>query len=194
MTTALNHNIAVALVYLMDGFDAEHQRDNAYNEYDSETYKGHADLHGGHIGIVSDLYAYAEWIELYVLSFGEQDFPGVIQYEVYESLGEWIFQHPEKSYEEFKAYAKTAIDHWFAVNSLNASQLADVTKEESTTMKISDLISQLDSLKGDLGDVDVVIGGSAPGKFIDVQEVRRVKTPRRTTVYIGKQTKPNAQE
>lgn len=232
MSSALDKQIAHCLVYLMIGFEESrtsgrelHNEYSGVGSYDAEqklqeeTYELHADIHGGHIGIVSDMYDNAEWIEGYLSEcYPTQEFPGVIAYEVYEPLGAWLFAHPEKTFDHFVIHAKDVIDNWFAegvarhnaalvslgrvpaadpattaLPTLNASQPADVTKE-STTMKISDLISQLDSLRGDLGDVDVVIGGSAVGKFVDVQEVRRVKTPKRTTVYIGKTTKPNAQE
>lgn len=61
-------------------------------------------------------------------------------------------------------------------------------------MKVNDLISALQRIQYEHGDVDVLIRGSKPTSFVDAQEVRAVKTPKRQAVYIGKTTARTAQE
>lgn len=113
--TPLNKNVAICLVYLMAGFDSERR---IHHGTDVEaTYNYHADLHGGHIGIVSDLVDYAEFIETYLDGqYNEAEYHGVIQYEVYESLGQWIFSYPDAPLSEFQDVAMSVIDDWFNAN------------------------------------------------------------------------------
>lgn len=197
---------AIALVYLIAGFDFAHQHGKElHNEwsgvksYDEQQkrqddlYEIHSTKHGGHIGIVEYLYDYAEMIEKYLeISHSASVYDGVIQYELYEGFGEWVFNHPDAKPEDFWAMAQPAIVAWFGEEQ-NASLPVDAPRKEST-MKISDLISRLASLRGDLGDVDVIVRGSRETSFVDAMEIRKVKTPKRTAVYIGKAPQQTPQE
>lgn len=207
-------NTAIALVFLMDGFNACHGWWCGDDQTAEDNYEYHSGRHGGYIGIIFDMGKYAKWVEAYLDSVGpDKNFPGVFHYEVTEALGKWIFDNPDATFAEFDTYALPYCQAWFANGlaahlaatrlldpvpgpavpadnnpTLNASQPADATKKESTTMKISDLMSQLNTLHAAHGDVDVIIRGAGPTTFTDVQEVRRVKTAKREAVYIGKTT------
>lgn len=165
----------IQMVYLMEEFDAETTQ---------EIYSIHADNHGGHIGIVSSMYEHASTIVYLLNQQNTQDFPGVFEYEVTEELGRWLFNNPEhfstgSVSNEFYRYAKGQIQSWFTP----APVSEDTTTEESITMKVSDLITQLQRLDPTM---DVLTRGSEPTKMVDAIEVRVVKTPRRTAVFIGK--------
>jgi hypothetical protein len=46
---------------------------------------------GGHIGMVEDLISYAKQVSAYLRTKPDgQEFPGVFEYEVTESLGSWL--------------------------------------------------------------------------------------------------------
>ena len=215
----MNQEVAICLVFLMDGFNHEHGFKFG-NGAAASKYGVHADAHDGYIGIVSDFAIYAEWIEEFLSdNYRTQDFPGVFHYEVTEELGKWLFNHPDATPQQFFGHAAFEIDEWFAKGlaaylrsvsrmddspdmptaphsglTLNASQPADVTKEGSTTMKIIDLIDTLNTIQDNHGNVDVVIRGSKETTFVDAQEVRYVKTAKRKTVYIGKAKSAQPQE
>ena len=116
----LPENSAVCLVYLKDGFVLEGDKFENRDKYEFQ-----ADTHGGHIGIVSDLYAYAEWIEEHLETHYKdaQDWCGVFHYEVTEDLGKWLFENPDAFLDnvaspEFIAHATSAISRWFVTGRL----------------------------------------------------------------------------
>lgn len=208
---------AVNLHFLIQGFEDEQEVNIIRNP---EKYEYHADLHGGYIGIVADFFEYAEWIEGHMSDYyDDQDFPGVFQYEVVAPLGSWLFNNPDTNLRGFIIHASTTIAAWFAngqaehqaamascrvggcdgcttrrvTAQLNSSQPVEEEEKEST-MKISDLLSVLHQAHDQYGNVDVVIRGSKETSFVDAQEVRTIKTPKRRAVYIGKATPNRAQE
>lgn len=199
---------AIQLNYLMAGFNAQRE--------DSTLYQYHSDLHGGHIGITVDFYDHALVVAQLITERLQdpQGFPGVFEYEITEDLGKWLFEHPDATQGEFEAHARHIVHWWFqdglagqasaescaANNSagdsnhveLNSPQLVGEKKE--STMKVNDLISTLQNLREIHGDVDVVVRGNTPKGFVDALEVRSVKTTKRRAVYIGKPSRPAAQE
>ena len=97
MTT--NHDdIAVQLVYLVAGVEGKTRLHRI-----TERLKGTNDDHpiteeGGHTGMVSDLIPYAKQVSAYLtLMSGKQDFPGVFEYEVTESMGAWLAENWESA-------------------------------------------------------------------------------------------------
>lgn len=212
---------AICLSFLMEGFNNAHGNKYGRGPHGGQ-YEEHNDYHGGHTGIVFSMYSHACWIENYLATnYPAQDFPGVFHYEVTEELGKWLFdQPPTHTNATFAAHARPLIDEWFRAGlagqaahdranssmaysnclptatdstTLNPSQPADENKE-STTMKITDLIDTLTRIQDEHGDVDVVIRGSKETSFVDAQEVRAIKTPKRRAVYIGKVSPNRAQE
>ena len=53
-------------------------------------------------------------------------------------------------------------------------------------MKLDELREQLADMRAQHGNLDVLTRGSEPQKMVDVIEVRKVKTSKRTAVFIGK--------
>ena len=113
---------AVCLAYLKDGFVQEGDKPG-----NKANYESHANVHGGHIGIVNNLYIYAEWIEEHLSAhyYGRDDieWPGVFHYEVTEELGEWLFDNPDHFNDErvtfdFVAHATPVISRWFVTGRL----------------------------------------------------------------------------
>lgn len=106
-------DIAVAVAYLWQGFDK-----TACIQPRSE-YELHAAIHGGALGIVSALWRPAYIVEQIVNKavVAGTEFPGVIQYEVYEELGSWLFDHPAAleypSNGQFEGHAQSVITTWF---------------------------------------------------------------------------------
>jgi hypothetical protein len=184
-TAAHARDIATFTTYLWQGFDEAHK--SAEGEH-KDLYEEHSGRHSGQIGIVMDLYYYANWIFEFMLAFNPHDeliYDGVFEYEVVEGLGSWLFYNPDcfedgpevsKNFEEF---ASEIIPKWFKAEPLQ--------KESTTTMTINDLITHLTVLKSEgKGDYDVLTRGSESTKMVDVSDVRLVKTAKRRAVFIGK--------
>ena len=106
-------DIAVAVTYLWQGFES------AAVVHPQAEYELHADIHGGEIGIIGALWQPACIIERIVNKavVAGTEFPGVIQYEVYEGLGSWLFDHPAAleypSNGQFEGHAQSVITTWF---------------------------------------------------------------------------------
>lgn len=86
----ITQDVAIQLVYLVDG--AQQQVDAHFkanrrvaNQPDHALVAA-----GGHIGMVSDLLPYANTVACWIKAKGAQDFPGVFEYEVTESMGHWL--------------------------------------------------------------------------------------------------------
>ena len=107
------HDCAIQAVFLSNGFFGAQQ---AQPEPSGQL---HADIHGGQIGIVADLCHYADFIEGALEKYAAvEDWPGVFQYEVSESLGAWLYAHPDEFTEggvgsAFKEHATNVIEEWF---------------------------------------------------------------------------------
>lgn len=174
-------NVAITLAFLVTGFEAAHCAALASGV--GTLPEQHAETHGGHIGIVANLYDYAEHIEDCISLQNSSDFPGVIQYEVIEPLGKWLFNNPDAFTEYpsdlFLDHASNTIDRWF-------NPAPSGAQPETSTMKISTLIRLLTATLSEKGDLDVLTRGSEPQKMVDALEVRVVKTSKRTAVFIGK--------
>jgi hypothetical protein len=91
-------DVAAQLVYLVIGTESKVDLHCV-----TERLKGtHGDhplrAGGGHTGMVTDLLPYAKQVSAYLTSkAGEQDFPGVFEYEVTESLGAWLADNWESA-------------------------------------------------------------------------------------------------
>lgn len=87
---------AIQLVYLVAGAETVMNLHRV-----TERLTGRNDDHpltcgGGHTGMVSYLLPYAELVATYIEErVGQQNFPGVFEYEVTEELGEWIAKTAE---------------------------------------------------------------------------------------------------
>lgn len=185
--------LATYTTYLFQGFNDQRDIMLVNCRPDGNTiFDAHADVHGGEVGIVMDLYYAACVVEAYISSLEAVNpelwdrGPGVIEYELISELGRWLFEHPEDfgdsvtSMCSFASYMKPLVHTWFYPPGAPAPQL------ESTTMKLSQLIEQLRELYNVSGNVDVLTRGSQPHKMVDAIEARVVKTSRRTAVFIGK--------
>jgi hypothetical protein len=186
-------NVAVATHFLMEGFDKRNDDFTGralYNEI--------ADDKGGYLGVVNWMSEKARVLEGLVEKICQEisdDFPGVIQYELYGDFGSWLFDHPDWADDDFIAYADKQIQKWLNLPAsphptrppmLNPSQPVEVEKDQGKIMKISDLMRQLDQIQNDHGDLDVVLRGNSPKGIADADEVRTVKTASRRAVFIGK--------
>jgi hypothetical protein len=84
-------DFAIQLVYLVAGaeprIDIQHITNRLMgSESDHPLRAG-----GGHIGMVEDLISYAKQVSAYLrIRPDDQEFPGVFEYEVTESLGAWL--------------------------------------------------------------------------------------------------------
>jgi hypothetical protein len=107
------HDRAIQAVFLSNGF---FEAQLAQPEPSAELHSG---IHGGQIGIVADLCSYADFIEDVLEKYTViEDWPGVFQYEVSESLGAWLYEHPDEFTNDgvgsaFKEHATKAIEEWF---------------------------------------------------------------------------------
>ena len=86
----ITQDVAIQLVYLVDGAQQQvdaHFRANrrVANQPDHALVAA-----GGHIGMVSDLLPYAVVVSNWLEAKGPQNFPGVFEYEVTESMGHWL--------------------------------------------------------------------------------------------------------
>lgn len=166
---------------------------------DEETYEVHSSNHGGYIGIVDSMEKYAALVEWAVEAFKtthfkhfhkELELPGVLEYEITEELGKWLFYHPEHFSDSeipmaFEIEILRRLAQWFYPNAAIAVQpVAEATQPESTTMTVEQLIRALQAL--DNPSLPVLTRGSAPQKMVDAIEVRVVETAKRTAVFIGK--------
>ena len=95
----INHDdVAIQLVYLVAGVEGKTRLHRV-----TERLKGTNEDHpiteeGGHTGMVSDLIPYAKQVSAYLAAEAEkQDFPGVFEYEVTESLGAWLAENWESA-------------------------------------------------------------------------------------------------
>jgi hypothetical protein len=172
-------SVALATAYLKAGFDG-------CKKANQSTYEEHNDVHGGDVGITDSLVGIAEYIEdTLSKDYTCANYDGVIQYELYEDkLGPWLFYHPDyfltsKPSSEFKAHLQTTLAEWFS----KSNPPAQATNQESTTMTVNELITQLQRLDGAL---PVLTRGSEPQKMVDALEVRVIKTAHRQAVFIGK--------
>lgn len=177
-----NADIAITTAYLKAGFDS-------CKKANQSVYDTHNGVHGGDIGITDSLVGIAEYIENTLQTeYADAEYQSVIQYELYEDMfGPWLFANPnyfltDKPSAEFMRYVRQALDEWFKV-----SPPAQATNQEESTMTVNELITQLQRLDGSL---PVLTRGSEPQKMVDALEVRTIKTPIRTAVFIGK---PKAQ-
>jgi len=181
MTKPDPQEVAITLAFLAIGFEDAHR---ASDEAGSDLGDQHASNHGGHIRIVADLYDYAEYIEECLTIYDDAEYPGVVHYEVTEPLGRWLFNNPDAFTEplsdSFAEHASDTIDRWF-------NPAAPAAQPETSTMKLSELIRQLQAVqsRSDV-DLDVLTRGSEPQKMVDATDVRTVKTAKRTAVFIGK--------
>lgn len=110
---SFNKNVAIQLVYISRGFF-----DGVVDPTLYDRYAIHADIHTGDIGIVMDLYSYAEFVETLLLNYSDEQYRGVFQYEVSEQLGLWLFEHPDEFADNgissaFQEHAQQTIIAWF---------------------------------------------------------------------------------
>ena len=179
-TKAEARNIATYTTHLwVGGFEGE----------SGPSYEHHAGRHSGMVGIVMDLYYQAVAIHQHIVAL-EQECPelwntniGVYEYEVVESLGAWLFDHPDAFSEgphasvAFNQELERATNEWFDLD------FPTSTNESTTAMTVTELISKLSALPGNL---PVLTRGSEAQKMVDAIEVREVKTTQRKAVFIGK--------
>lgn len=109
--TPTPQDIAITLAFLMEGFDDAQRMDGGKWDY-------HCDAHGGKIGIVSNMYPYAVWIETELLCHTLGTWPGAFHYEVTNLLGWWMYTTPEAfdAGEPSKLFIDVAIERigdWF---------------------------------------------------------------------------------
>lgn len=179
-TVPNSSEVAIGLAFMVTGFG--HTKD----VFATDQYQQHADIHGGYVGIVADMYKYAYFVEQWYADNVDPDAEswGVIAYDVSEPLGTWLFDHPDAFTgdhvsPEFADRAEQMIREHYDLPAVKAAQ------PEGSAMKISDLINQLVEAKNIHGDVDVLTRGSQPQKMVDAIEARVVKTTRRKAVFIG---------
>ena len=82
--------VATQLVYLVTGIDTVLQTHRVRVRLTGEDEDHPITAGSGHIGMVDDMYPYAEAVVAYIDSRMDQDFPGVFEYEVTETLGTWL--------------------------------------------------------------------------------------------------------
>lgn len=186
---------AIQLAFLMDGFNQSHKCQFGHGA-EGDKYETHADKLGGYIGIVEAMQQYGQVVhELVSRESIDREFPGVFEYEVTEDLGKWLFAHPEHFNDmfvplEFTTYALGKIRSWF---NPNQPPVAEATSpEESNSMKLNQLQEIVTRLVAEgHGDLDILTRGSEAQKMVDADNVRVVRTAKRTAVFIGK-VKPEA--
>lgn len=186
--------VAIQTAFLMDGFNRCHQHKFGHSAAGADTYETHSENHNGYIGIVESMEAHAEFVDqalddyitaYFVLRRVFPNYPGVFEYEVTESLGEWLFNNPDCFDSgvvtvNFEIEVVNQIKSWFEPNQ---QPVAAATQPESTTMTVSELIARLKELDPAL---PILTRGSESTKMVDALSIRVVKTKKRSGVFIGK--------
>lgn len=98
MEVELNHDdVATQLVYLVAGIEFEASKHRVTQRLlGNKAYAHPIMASGGHTGMVADLLPYAKLVSEHITSMQAQDFPGVFEYEVTESLGMWLAKTAEE--------------------------------------------------------------------------------------------------
>ena len=86
----MEEEAAIHLVYLVAGVDKVLLAHRIKERLTGEDEEPAIIISVGHIGMVNDLYVYAEAVATYLMRRAGADYPGVFEYEVTESLGEWL--------------------------------------------------------------------------------------------------------
>lgn len=92
MEIELDHDdVATQLVYLVAGVETEASKYRVTQRLLGNDDEAHPIMSsGGHTGMVADLLPYAKLVSAHIAFMQSQDFPGVFEYEVTESLGSWL--------------------------------------------------------------------------------------------------------
>ena len=95
----LDHDdIAAQLVYLVAGQETKVTPHHIAGRLTGDATDHPMRAAGGHIGMVGDLIPYARQVSAYLATkIGKQDFPGVFEYEITESLGAWLADNWERA-------------------------------------------------------------------------------------------------
>jgi hypothetical protein len=84
-------DFAIQLVYLVAGAEPRIDIQHITNRLMGSESDHPLRVGGGHIGMVEDLISYAKQVSAYLRTRpDDQEFPGVFEYEVTESLGAWL--------------------------------------------------------------------------------------------------------